>query len=62
AQALFQGDVEAWEKWNKELIRQLKASQNEDGSFSGNFGPTVETSLSLLAMALNFRFLPIYER
>ncbi|WP_039962732.1 prenyltransferase/squalene oxidase repeat-containing protein [Rhodopirellula europaea] len=62
AQALFQGDVEAWEKWNKELIRQLKAKQNEDGSFSGNYGTTVETSLSLLAMALNFRFLPIYER
>ncbi|WP_052028768.1 prenyltransferase/squalene oxidase repeat-containing protein [Rhodopirellula baltica] len=62
AQALFQGDVEAWEKWNKELIRQLKAKQNDDGSFSGNYGTTVETSLSLLAMALNFRFLPIYER
>ncbi|MBS0262680.1 MAG: squalene--hopene cyclase, partial [Planctomycetes bacterium] len=24
AQALFQGDVESWEKWNKLLIRQLK--------------------------------------
>ncbi|MCC9656956.1 prenyltransferase/squalene oxidase repeat-containing protein [Rhodopirellula halodulae] len=62
AQALFQGDVEVWEKWNGQLIRQMKNSQNEDGSFSGNYGTTVETSLSLLAMALNFRFLPIYER
>ncbi|MEM6692508.1 MAG: prenyltransferase/squalene oxidase repeat-containing protein [Planctomycetota bacterium] len=62
AQALFQGDVEAWEKWNESLVRELKASQNEDGSFSGQYGPSVETSLSLLAMALNFRFLPIYER
>ena len=25
AQALFQGDVAAWEKWNKLLVRQLKA-------------------------------------
>ena len=62
AQALFQGDVEAWEKWNKQLIRDLKATQADDGSFPGQFGTNVETSLSLLAMALNFRFLPIYER
>ena len=62
AQALFQGDVEAWEKWNKLLVRQLKASQLPDGSFRGQFGPTVGTSMSLLALALNYRFLPIYER
>jgi hypothetical protein len=62
AQALFQGDVEAWEKWNKLLIRQLKQSQKADGSFQGQFGPTLSTSMSLLALALNYRFLPIYER
>lgn len=62
AQALFQGNVEAWEKWNRQLITELKAAQKEDGSFSGELGVTVDTSLSLLAMALNFRFLPIYER
>ena len=62
AQALFQGDVESWEKWNKQLIREFKTAQSDDGSFSGQFGTTVETSLSLLAMALNFKFLPIYER
>ena len=27
AQALFQGDIVAWEKWNKLLIRQLKQAQ-----------------------------------
>ncbi len=62
AQALFQGEVEEWEKWNKALIRELKEAQGDDGSFTGNFGKAVDTSLSLLAMALNFRFLPIYER
>jgi len=62
SQALFQGDVEAWEKWNKLLIRQLKTTQMPDGSFRGQFGPTVGTSMSLLALALNYRFLPIYER
>lgn len=62
AQALFQGDMEAWEKWNKLLVKQLKASQGTDGSFQSQFGQTVGTSLNLLALALNYRFLPIYER
>jgi hypothetical protein len=63
AQALFQGDVAAWEKWNKLLVRQLKQAQQADGSFKGQqFGPAISTSMSLLALALNYRFLPIYER
>jgi hypothetical protein len=62
AQALFQGDVAAWEKWNNLLIRQLKQAQAPDGSFRGQTGGTASTSLSLLALAVNFRFLPIYER
>jgi hypothetical protein len=62
AQALFQGDVESWEKWNKLLVRELKAQQQPDGSFNGQFGKELGTSMSLLALALNYRFLPIYER
>lgn len=62
AQALFQGDLEEWEKWNKNLIRQLKASQQPDGSFPGTHGVSVSTTLSLLAVAVNYRLLPIYER
>ena len=62
AQALFQGDADTWDKWNKLLIRQFKAQQLPDGSFKGQFGPATSTSLSLLAVALNYRFLPIYER
>jgi hypothetical protein len=62
SQALFQGDVEAWKKWNKLLVRQLKAEQQADGSFPGGNGRATSTSLTLLALALNYRFLPIYER
>ncbi|WP_205678654.1 squalene--hopene cyclase [Aquisphaera insulae] len=62
AQALFQGDLMAWEKWNNLLVRQLKQAQKPDGSFQGQFGPGLTTSFDLLALALNFRFLPIYER
>jgi hypothetical protein len=62
AQALFQGDLDSWEKWNKLLIRQLKQVQRPDGSFQGQFGNDIGTTMSLLALALNYRFLPIYER
>ena len=63
AQALFQADFEDWQKWNKLLIRQLKQMQQGNGSFRGTMGgETLDTSLSLLALALNYRFLPIYER
>ena len=67
AQALFQGDVEGWEKWNLGLVRELKSMQGQDGSFAkfsarGGFGGTVDTSLVLLALAVNYKFMPIYER
>ena len=62
AQALFQGNVEAWEKWNKLLVRQLKSVQLPDGSVKSDHGPGLGTAMSMLALALNYRFLPIYER
>ena len=62
AQALFQADVAAWEKWNKLLVVQLKQSQLQDGSFRGSHGPIVGTSMTILGLALNYKFLPIYER
>jgi hypothetical protein len=58
AQALFQGDYASWQKWNAEQIRQLHDLQHDDGSFGGAY----QTGMSLLALALNYRFLPIYER
>ena len=62
AQATFQGDFEAWNKWNTKTIRQLKELQADDGSFTSSHGPAYGTSMSLLALGLNYRFLPIYER
>ncbi|MCB1225314.1 MAG: squalene--hopene cyclase [Verrucomicrobiales bacterium] len=59
AQALFQGDYEAWHKWNAGLVRQLSEEQAADGSFDN--GP-YSTAMALLALGLNYRFLPIYER
>lgn len=62
AQATFQGDFEGWSKWNTKTIRQLKDLQNDDGSFTSGHGSAYGTAMSLLALALNYRFLPIYER
>lgn len=59
AQALFQGDYESWQKWNAMTIRQLSEQQAEDGSFNNS---SYSTAMSMLALALNYRFLPIYER
>jgi hypothetical protein len=62
AQALFQGDIDAWAKWNQLTITRLKDLQAADGSFEGTYGRGYATSMSLLALALNYRLLPIYER
>ncbi|HJT32508.1 MAG TPA: squalene--hopene cyclase [Pirellulales bacterium] len=62
AQALFQGDLAAWEKWNTQQLRRLRSAQQPDGSFHGQFGPAYGTAMSLLVLAVNYRFLPIYER
>lgn len=59
AQALFQGDYLAWQKWNAMTARQLKDTQSSDGSFNAS---PYSTGMSLLALALNYRFLPVYER
>jgi hypothetical protein len=63
SQAFFHGpDRDQWERWNAQNIATLKQSQQDDGSWTSNFGATFATSASLLSIALNYRFLPIYER
>jgi hypothetical protein len=62
AQAYFQADLAIWREWNDRLIDRLKRTQKPDGSFDGELGVTNSTSMSLLALAVNYRFLPIYER
>ena len=62
AQAYFHSSPAAWRKWNAANIASLSATQNKNGSWDGPFGTTFATSASLLSLALNYRFLPIYER
>ena len=62
SQALFQASPEIWENWNQKNIRYLKVTQGSNGSWSGNHGEAYCTSAALLSLALNYRYMPIYER
>jgi hypothetical protein len=62
SQALFHGDPKLWEDWNGRNIRYLGTIQTPDGSFPGNQGPAFGTAGALLSLALNYRYLPIYEK
>jgi hypothetical protein len=71
AQALLQCDEALWEKWNHRNISFLVRLQNRDGSFPSidhpylhgkQSGNVYSTSMALLSLAVNYRFLPIYER
>lgn len=62
SQALFHADSEVWADWNSRNIRYLGTIQSPDGSFPGNQGPAFSTAGALLSLALNYRYLPIYEK
>lgn len=62
SQALFHADEATWREWNARNIRYLSTIQGSDGSFPGNQGPSFSTAGALLSLALNYRYLPIYEK
>lgn len=62
SQALFHADEATWNEWNALNIRYLAAAQSPDGSWPGNKGNSFNTAAALLSLALNYRFLPIYEK
>lgn len=62
SQALFHADEETWVEWNGRNIRYLGTIQSPDGSFPGTQGPAFSTAGALLSLALNYRYLPIYEK
>ncbi len=62
SQALFHADENVWNEWNSKNTRYLSTIQAPDGSFPGNKGQAFSTAGALLSLALNYRFLPIYEK
>ena len=62
SQAYFHASPEMWNTWNHDNIKTLRAGQTAEGNWDGMFGTTFNTAGSLLSLALNYRYLPIYER
>lgn len=62
SQALFHGDETAWREWNSRTIRYFSAIQSREGSFPGHQGASFNTAGALMALAVNYRYLPIYEK
>ena len=62
SQAMFRASPSLWNSWNSQNVKRLQSTQTENGSWNGNYGQTFVTSAALLSLALNYRYLPIYER
>jgi hypothetical protein len=62
AQALFHSDFVAWQAWNRRTAEKLRKMQAADGSIESSHGRIYGTGMSILALALNYRLLPVYER
>lgn len=62
SQALFHADEPTWKEWNARNIRYLSTIQTSAGNWPGNQGNAFSTAGALLSLALNYRFLPIYEK
>lgn len=63
AQALFHANEEEWVKWNDKNTKLMTSTQNPDGGWNDpRLGRSGATGFALLSMALNYRFLPIYEK
>lgn len=62
SQAMFQLGGEYWRGWASVMYPQLLESQRKDGSWRGRHGSTYCTAMSVLAMGVVYRQLPIYQR
>jgi hypothetical protein len=62
SQAMFRASPSMWNSWNFQNFKRLQSTQKDNGSWNGNYGQTFVTSAALLSLALNYRYLPIYER
>lgn len=63
SQAMFQAGGKYWRQWNDTMTDMLITLQAQDGSWpSTGAGVVCDTAFALLAMEINYGFLPIYQR
>jgi hypothetical protein len=62
-QATFQLGDNYWNYYGPKVKAVLLANQQGNGSWDGDgYGPVYATSMSVLALTVEYRFLPIYQR
>jgi hypothetical protein len=68
SQAMFQLGDNYWNTFREKLHDQLFNNQNANGSWTGRarddntFGPSYCTSMAILGLTVEYRYLPIYQR
>ncbi len=63
SQAMFQLGGKYWSEFRPHLHQALLANQETDGSWAvSGFGSSYATAMFVLALAVEYRFLPIYQR
>lgn len=64
-QAMFQKGGEHWQSWRKAVLDTVVSTQNDDGSWpkqGSEGGDTYAVAMALLALEVEWKLLPIYER
>jgi len=59
---MFKVGGKYWKATKANTHKMLLPSQQRDGSWNGSYGPIYCTSMSVLALAVEYRYLPIYQR
>lgn len=68
SQAMFQLSGNYWKSYREKLHEALLPNQRDDGSWQGgdasdsSYGAGYGTSMAVLALAVEYRYLPIYQR
>lgn len=62
SQGMFQLGGNYWEQWADVMYTTLLQTQRKDGSWPSRHGEAYATSMAVLAMAVVYRQLPIYQR
>ena len=65
SQAMYQKGGKYWEQWEKNITEVVLSKQNSDGSFNpsnSEGGPYYAVAMAVLALEINWKYLPIYQR